>query len=103
MPNVCTRCKRSWSICANASRPWSRRCSGCGRGKREVSGMQYLSVVLMCIIAAVFYGVAHDQITARICVEYFPVGHPPIFPTKDPTLLGLGKVFHANACGDLIV
>jgi H+/Cl- antiporter ClcA len=23
-------------------------------------------------------------------VEYFTVGHPPVFPTDDPTLLGLG-------------
>lgn len=32
----------------------------------------------------------HDQITARICVEYFTIGHPPIFDTDSPTLLGLG-------------
>src|SRR5262249_9145692 len=32
----------------------------------------------------------HDQITARICVEYFTIGHPPVFGTDSPTLLGLG-------------
>ena len=36
------------------------------------------------------YGIVHDQITARICVEYFIVGHEPVFDTESPTLLGLG-------------
>src|SRR3954454_21731632 len=52
--------------------------------------MQSLLIVLLCIVAAVVYGVIHDQITARICVEYFTIGHPPVFGTDDPTLLGLG-------------
>lgn len=41
-------------------------------------------------MAAIVYGVVHDQVTARICVEYFSVFHPPIFPTQSPTLLALG-------------
>src|SRR4051812_37028691 len=36
------------------------------------------------------YGILHDQVTARVCVEYFTIGHPPVFPTESPTLLGLG-------------
>ena len=52
--------------------------------------MQAGLIVLTCVLAAVAYGVAHDQVTARVCVEYFTVGHPPVFPTTDPTLLGLG-------------
>ena len=44
----------------------------------------------MCVAAAIGYGIVHDQITARVCVEYFTVGHPPVFDTEDPTLLGLG-------------
>lgn len=52
--------------------------------------MQSLGIVLMCIAAAVCYGIAHDQVTARVCVEYFTVGHPPVFDTDDPTLLGIG-------------
>ncbi|MBN9521405.1 hypothetical protein J0H58_23265 [bacterium] len=47
-------------------------------------------IVLLCVAAAIAYGIIHDQITARVCVEYFTVGHPPVFPTDDPTLLGLG-------------
>jgi hypothetical protein len=52
--------------------------------------MEAAKIVLLCVVAAVCYGVAHDQVTARVCVEYFTVGHPPVFGTDDPTLLGLG-------------
>jgi hypothetical protein len=52
--------------------------------------MRAAAVVLMCVAAAIVYGIVHDQITARVCVEYFTVGHPPVFATDDPTLLGLG-------------
>jgi len=49
-----------------------------------------LKILLICILAAVVYGIIHDQFTARICVEYFTIGHEPIFGTENPTLLGLG-------------
>ncbi len=52
--------------------------------------MRFVEIVLICMVAAVIYGVAHDQVTARISVEYFTVGHPPVFKTTDPTLLGIG-------------
>ncbi len=49
--------------------------------------------ILMCVI----YGVIHDQITARICVEYFTIGHKPILGgTDDPTLLGFAWGFLAT-------
>lgn len=52
--------------------------------------MQSLKIVLTCVIAAVFYGIVHDQLTAHICVEYFSVFHPPVFATTSPTLLAVG-------------
>jgi hypothetical protein len=52
--------------------------------------MQAIAIILLCVAMAVAYGIVHDQITARICVEYFTIGHPPVFGTEDPTLLGLG-------------
>lgn len=52
--------------------------------------METIKIVALAVAAAVIYGVLHDQITARVCVEYFTIGHPPIFHTNDPTLLGLG-------------
>jgi hypothetical protein len=52
--------------------------------------MKSLSIIGMSILACVVYGIVHDQITARLCVEYFTIFHPPIFGTDDPTLLGIG-------------
>lgn len=52
--------------------------------------MQSLRIILTCIVAAVLYGIVHDQFTAHICVEYFSVFHPPVFSTQSPTLLALG-------------
>jgi hypothetical protein len=52
--------------------------------------MQVVAIIALCILTAVVYGVLHDQVTARVCVEYFTIGHPPVFPTDSPTLLGLG-------------
>ena len=51
--------------------------------------MQFLAIVGLSIAAAVVYGIVHDQITVRICLEYFTIGHPPIFSTSSPTLLAL--------------
>jgi hypothetical protein len=50
----------------------------------------FLAILGLCVTAAVIYGIVHDQITARVCVEYFTIGHPPIFGTDSPTLLGIG-------------
>src|SRR5262249_21340667 len=52
--------------------------------------MQFPAIVALCVLFAVAYGIVHDQITARVCVEYFTIGHPPVFGTDNPTLLGLG-------------
>jgi hypothetical protein len=49
-----------------------------------------LRIVGLGLLAAIAYGIAHDQVTARVCVEYFTIGHPPLFPTNSPTLLALG-------------
>ena len=47
-------------------------------------------IILFATLAAVVYGILHDLITAHLCVEYFTVAHPPVFPTSSPILLGLG-------------
>ena len=53
--------------------------------------LQALAIVMLSILAAVGYGVVHDQVTARICIEYFTIGHPPIFtqPVTSPTVIGV--------------
>ena len=52
--------------------------------------MQSLKIAALCIAMAICYGIVHDQVTARVCVEYFTIGHPPVFNTESPTLLALG-------------
>jgi hypothetical protein len=52
--------------------------------------MEALKIVAAATVAAVLYGIVHDQITVRVCLEYFTVFHPPIFRTHNPTLLALG-------------
>ncbi len=41
------------------------------------------------MLACITYGVIHDQVTARICIAYFTIGHPTVIPTNDPTVLGI--------------
>jgi hypothetical protein len=50
---------------------------------------QKAKVVALGVVVAVVYGIIHDQITVRLCVEYFSLAHPPLFPVSSPTLLGL--------------
>jgi hypothetical protein len=50
--------------------------------------MAKVKITLLCIVAAVAYGIVHDQFTARLCVEYFTVAHPPLIHTSSPTVLG---------------
>lgn len=51
--------------------------------------MPFLRIVLLCIASAVGYGLVHDQITIRICPEYFTIGHDPIFPDAPLTVIAL--------------
>ena len=52
--------------------------------------MQNFGIILLCVVSAIVYGIVHDEVTARVCVEYFTIGHPPFFDTDSPTLLALG-------------
>jgi hypothetical protein len=52
--------------------------------------MEALKIVAGAVLAAVLYGMVHDQVTVRVCLEYFTVFHPPVFRTHNPTLLALG-------------
>jgi hypothetical protein len=52
--------------------------------------VESLKIVGLGVVAAIGYGIAHDNVTARVCVEYFTIGHPPIFGTDSPTILALG-------------
>ena len=51
--------------------------------------MQAFAIVIVSVVAAITYGVIHDQVTARICIEYFTIGHPRLIDSDSPTVLGL--------------
>ncbi|MCL2117089.1 MAG: hypothetical protein FWH27_01555 [Planctomycetaceae bacterium] len=52
--------------------------------------METIKIIGTTIIAACIYGMAHDMVTAHVCVEYFlPPAHPVIFPTTSPVALAL--------------
>jgi hypothetical protein len=77
--------------------------------------MQALRIILLCTAAAILYGVIHDQVTARVCIEYFTVFHPRVIDSQSPTalatvwgilatwwvglLLGLGMAIASRAGG----
>lgn len=47
-------------------------------------------IILLAVGAAILYGIVHDQITIRVCPEYFTVAHPHILNTGSLTLIALG-------------
>jgi hypothetical protein len=52
--------------------------------------IESLKICFVSILAAILYGIVHDQITARVCLQYFTIFHPPVFATQSPTLLAFG-------------
>lgn len=50
--------------------------------------MEALRIVALSVLAAVTYGVLHDQVTARMCLEYFTVAHPDVVG-HEPTIIAL--------------
>jgi hypothetical protein len=38
-----------------------------------------LKIVALVTLGAVLFGIAHDMVTAHVCVEYFTIGHKNIF------------------------
>jgi hypothetical protein len=54
--------------------------------------IELIKIILLVILTAACYGILHDQITARVCKEYFTVDHPDlgwpvIFHNPHPTIL----------------
>jgi len=66
-----------------------RRAQRAAIGSLQEIPMQIVGIILTSILAAIIYGVIHDQVTARICVEYFTIGHARLIDSDSPTVLGL--------------
>jgi hypothetical protein len=58
--------------------------------------MQFLAIVLFAVASSVVYGIIHDQLTIRISLEYFTIGHPKLISSTDPTLLAITWGFVAS-------
>jgi hypothetical protein len=48
-----------------------------------------LKITGLFTLAAVLFGLVHDQVTVRVCLEYFTVAHETLIASTSPTLLGL--------------
>lgn len=48
-----------------------------------------MRIILLCILAAVGYGILHDTVTAHVCVEYFTLAHPRVIPSENPFAMAL--------------
>jgi hypothetical protein len=51
--------------------------------------MKSLAIILLCVLAAVGYGIVLDEVTGRLCAEYFRIGRPLIYAAHSPTRLGV--------------
>lgn len=51
--------------------------------------LHFLRCTLAVLMLGIAYGVAHDLVTAHVCVEYFTRFHPQIVETENPLLLAL--------------
>lgn len=58
---------------------------------------------VMGLVAMVGYGILQDQVSARLCPEYFTVAHPPVPGLKNPTLLGIAWGFLGSWWGGLLM
>jgi hypothetical protein len=52
--------------------------------------MSASKIVALATLAAILYGIVHDLVTTQVSLEYFTLGHPNVFHTKNPFLLALG-------------
>jgi hypothetical protein len=60
-----------------------------GHGTVPPEMLDAIKIITLCIVAAALFGVIHDQVNARICVEYFTIGHPDILGNDSTAVLGL--------------
>jgi hypothetical protein len=49
--------------------------------------MEFIKIIALSVAAGIVYGICMDNVTARICVEYFSIGHPHVIDSVSPTAL----------------
>lgn len=62
-----------------------------GQNQRMAEGRlgEGLRIVLFAITASCVYGIIQDQITIRVCPEYFTIFHPRLLPLDSYTLIAI--------------
>ncbi len=65
--------------------------------------MEVLKIIAMCLSAGSMYGILHNQVTVRVCLQYFTVFHPDVFHTRSPTTLAFGWGVLATWWASLLV
>lgn len=51
--------------------------------------MNAIKIICLCLVLAIVYGIIHDQITIRVCLEYFTVAHPLVENLDAPWKIAL--------------
>lgn len=57
--------------------------------KQIESASPFLMIIITGVAGAITYGILHDQVTARVCLEYFTVTHPPLADSDSPTVVAI--------------
>src|ERR1044071_7564566 len=79
-PGACRRRPARIAVLTVMQRPDGTTTGLRDRSHPPHASLEFLRIVALALGAAILNGVLHDQVTARICVEYFTIGHPPLFP-----------------------
>jgi hypothetical protein len=53
--------------------------------------MPFAAIILLSVFSAVLFGILHNQITVRICEEFYTVAHRPIPGFDSPSLIALAS------------
>jgi len=51
--------------------------------------VEAFKIVGFAVLTAIAYGIAHDLVTAHLCVEYFSIAHPQVIADETPLRLAL--------------
>lgn len=57
---------------------------------------QTLLIIALCVSSSILFGVLHNQASARVSLEYFTIGHPPLIASTSPTLMGIAWGVHST-------
>ncbi|HOP26246.1 MAG TPA: hypothetical protein PKX02_03525, partial [Candidatus Sabulitectum sp.] len=52
--------------------------------------------ILLCVAFTILFGVLHNQVSARVSLEYFTIGHRALIHSTSPTLMGIAWGIHST-------